>query len=411
MNLRNKTVLLSQYRLVDFTGSEIVTLEMTEYFLSQGAKVLIATNNLDYPIKKYFDKLDNVTIYTDFFDEELDKAVRKNPPALAWIHHQIIIPALFSKQALKKTKYIFNHMSSFYFQEFPIAHNIEQQLADIVLYNSEETKGAFDKDMLLGDVEEKRRLVINNPVPDRFFKEDIRNRDIEKVLVVSNHVPEDLRQAIDLLRKKKILVKIAGAEGGEIYDRITPEILDDTDAVVSIGKTVQYSLVHSTPVYCYDKFGGPGYLDDNNFHKALHYNFSGRGFQKKSSTVIAHEIINGYKKARTDLIVLRESHASLFSLKDTMRAIAEIIDEQRTKTIDDVDRAIYAHHFSLLDKLFKTERQLNNTQKEIEGIKHEQSSLKKTNDFLRSSLDSIENSKGYKLLIKFRKLKGLVWRG
>ena len=50
----------------------------------------------------------------------------------------------------------------------------------------------------------------------------------------------------------------------------------------------------NTPIYCYDHFGGPGYLNTENFSKAKYFNFSGRGFSRKDANTIASEVIDGF---------------------------------------------------------------------------------------------------------------------
>ena len=48
------------------------------------------------------------------------------------------------------------------------------------------------------------------------------------------------------------------------------------------------------PVYVYDKFGGPGYINKKNIEINRKYNFSGRNFKKKSSLEIVNDIIQNF---------------------------------------------------------------------------------------------------------------------
>lgn len=52
------------------------------------------------------------------------------------------------------------------------------------------------------------------------------------------------------------------------------------------------------PVYVYDYLGGPGYLTEANFSLAERNNFSGRGFEKKTSDELLKEIKEGYTGRR-----------------------------------------------------------------------------------------------------------------
>ena len=57
---------------------------------------------------------------------------------------------------------------------------------------------------------------------------------------------------------------------------MTPEVLAPYDAVVTIGKTVQYALSMGIPAYVYDHFGGVGWLDEDSLEPELHWAFSGQ---------------------------------------------------------------------------------------------------------------------------------------
>jgi hypothetical protein len=70
-----------------------------------------------------------------------------------------------------------------------------------------------------------------------------------------------------------MLIDAIGSEKPAIT---SAELLDHYDCVISIGKTVQYCLVQGIPVFLYDRFGGPGYLNESNYELAEYYNFSGR---------------------------------------------------------------------------------------------------------------------------------------
>ncbi|PJG86508.1 hypothetical protein CVP05_01505 [Conservatibacter flavescens] len=79
--------------------------------------------------------------------------------------------------------------------------------------------------------------------------------------------------------------------------QVNPALIASYDVIISIGKTVQYALLGHKPVYCYDHFGGCGYLNADNFDKAKWHNFSGRGFDKKTAEQIASELVDGFKSA------------------------------------------------------------------------------------------------------------------
>ena len=143
----------------------------------------------------------------------------------------------------------------------------------------------------------ERIMLFRNPAPERFVGPP-KNEGLRSILIVSNHIPDELRDAAALLRDKGIAVSIWGANGDTIGKRITPQALIDADAVVTIGKTVPYALRARRPVYVYDHFGGPGWLMPQNFATTRARNFSGLCCERKiDGAQIADEIRSGFAQA------------------------------------------------------------------------------------------------------------------
>ena len=105
-----KNVLITQNQLVNYAGSEIVTLELAEYFSGIGAQVTIATNLYGEPIKSDFSKLKNVKIIELNDNLELNT---QNQYDVVWVHHSLI-PLDVLRNIIEggiKPKIIYNHMS------------------------------------------------------------------------------------------------------------------------------------------------------------------------------------------------------------------------------------------------------------------------------------------------------------
>ena len=162
------------------------------------------------------------------------------------------------------------------------------QLNATFVANSEETK----QKLLEFLIPEDKILVSGNPAPDA-FKQAHSQKTLQKILVVSNHVPKEIFKAADILRKHHITIDFLGI-GNQNKERVTPNLINQYDVVITIGKTVQYGLLSQIPIYNYDHFGGCGYLLSENFEKAQFYNFSGRGFNQKTAEEIAEEIQNNF---------------------------------------------------------------------------------------------------------------------
>lgn len=295
--MSNKRVIVTQNQMINFAGSEMVTLELVEECMRQGAEVILAVNALGDPMMSRLNKIKGLRTYT-LPSDELDELLNQKPADIAWIHHQLIPPVLLERKAIQYTKYIFHHMSPYHPTEFPVFAQLEEGLADMILFNSPETESEILRQGVL-DVSHKRMDIFGNPAPDEFLRkgsERVVAKEPKNIIVVTNHIVDELIQANDILRKNGTKVDVLGAQTGN-YQQLTPQILARYDAVITIGKTVQYALLFGIPTYCYDHFGGPGYITRENFESSRLRNFSGRNGSKKTADEIAREITEGYLDA------------------------------------------------------------------------------------------------------------------
>lgn len=95
---------------------------------------------------------------------------------------------------------------------------------------------------------------------------------------------------------------------------VTPDLLCRYDVVITIGRTAQLCFASTTPLYCYDRFGGPGYLEPEEFEEAKRTNYSGRSNPKKlSAEELVEDLIRGYPDALGRLTLFREKAELEFS--------------------------------------------------------------------------------------------------
>ncbi len=104
---KDKTIVITQIRLHDYAGSEIVTLELADYLSSIGMRVLIATHTFGGPIKKDFAKLGGVKVLTSD-QRNFNKILDEETIDYVWVHHQYIPEPLFRKAGVT---FIYHHMS------------------------------------------------------------------------------------------------------------------------------------------------------------------------------------------------------------------------------------------------------------------------------------------------------------
>jgi hypothetical protein len=305
-----QAILITQNHLKDYSGAEIVTLELAEYFSLLGSNVTVLSAYIGEPIISDLNNLSNVR--TIEWGTKKAASLRASQFDLLWIHHQLITPEIVDElQAMEnknKPKIVFHHMSPFHELEYPIMMHYERAVADLHLFNSRETQEAQQICF-----EEAKCAVFGNPAPDYYFREKLQLKELRKIAIVSNHPPQELIEAAELLRKEGKVVDIYGRATG-IEKKVTPELLSDYECIVTIGKTVQYSILLGIPAYCYDYFGGPGYLNETNFDKARKFNFSGRGYSTKSGSQISADIIENYEKSFNHAKKIQDKYAKSFLL-------------------------------------------------------------------------------------------------
>jgi len=335
-------ILITQSFLYSYGGSEVITLELAEHFSGHGAEVLVAVHGYSDEIGVQVERLQNARLFL-LGDTALDEILATRPVDIAWIHHQVLPPALLFEPG--STVFVFNHMSASHPLEYPFAPRIERALASAVLFPSE---GALDAQLasgLLDGIPVDSLHVFGNPAPDAF---SVANRApspvLRRLVVVSNHIPEELVEALEALRLTCDVTVIGlEEEKGGSAGRVLPADIHAADAVVTIGKTVQYALVAGVPVYCYDHFGGPGWLDEENFKHARYLHFAGRGFAKKPPNTIVEEIRDGYPAARLIAETWRDVRIAEFSLT---RRVSDVLGEAAhvKRRGDEVNKTDVAAH-------------------------------------------------------------------
>lgn len=311
-------------------GSTMVTFELASYLLEAGADVVVYTNVALDPARSFFKKA-GVKVITaqdeyKFNLKDFD---------YVWVHSLTLPRTLLDDLTVSHSKYpafIFLHMSALDSipDEHPWIYDLEKKLSSLSLYISEGTLATNEKYGLPSNVG-----FFRNPALPEFYekKRTVSPEKLEKLLIVSNHPPKELLEAKDLLIKRGITVDGYG-EGQEEYSRITPEILAKYDAVVTIGKTVQYCLTNNTPVFVYDWYGGLGWLTPENYQTTRSFNFSGRFTSQKTSAEIVKNLIDGYADAVKFQTASLEEFAEDFLLDNVLEKIFTSLKPKKLSAID-----------------------------------------------------------------------------
>ena len=401
MHLNNKRILICQPILYGINGSTMVTLELAQK-LNEMSEVTVYTTIQDSPAREIFSEK-NIKVVTfeddpDFKLEDFD---------IIWVHSQIMPKSIIRdmkrlKDVKKPPLFIFLHMSPLenFSDERPWIYDFENRIADKVLCISDEVKDVI-KPYLKHDIE-----FFRNPAPDSYIKERKEAKALEKVLIVSSHCPEEVMKAKMILENDyNIEVKLLGEKGE--YRVITPELIEDYDALITIGKTVQTCLLSNTPVYIYDYFGGDGYLDQKNYESNKRTNFSGRNNRtQKSGEEIAKEIVKGYSNCYKYLYANKKAFKEEYSLSKSLERIFRDIKLNKKQSFDDnyirYIEAIQdlARHHIYYGSYAAYKQKVKNY-----SIMQENEELIRKNNELYDEINGIKNSKTYRFA---RKLSAII---
>ena len=323
-------VLICTNHMASIGGSEIVALEVAECFKKNNYLVDIVANYIDSPVIEIAKNSDINLFNTD----ELPNPFNYD---IVWSQHQVL-PILINHYIdsfNNKTFFVFAHLSPYeHLETFGLY--TERLLANKIFFNSEETYNQLSNFGVPTHISE----VFYNAAPSEFICEKYsKNEQLKNILLVSNHPPQEVLDALDILKNEHGLNIINIGVKGHI-GRLTPKMIEDADAVITIGKTVQYAIVSDTPVYCYDHFGGIGWLLIDNYKNSEQFNYSGRCCLRRiSASEIVDEIITYFPKAKHDVSKIKSETLTKYDLDNYIINIINIAKESISeKTLNLEDR-------------------------------------------------------------------------
>lgn len=388
-----KKVLLSTHSLIEYAGAEINIYSLALQFKKMGYYVEIATFQYDYPIKTLFEKED-ISV-----KNILHESPRYTEYDLIWSQHTPTLQFLIFDLNIAAIRIIYSSLSPFEPLEAPPVY---VNCLSLCLANSRETK-----DMLIKEQVKKELIeVFPNFAPEEFINtsKQYYRQHIEKICIVTNHLSDDLKNAVEELKINNIHVDIYGINHNQTF--ITPEILLEYDAVISIGKTVQYAMVLGLPIYCYDIHGGPGWINTKNYDLAKYFNFSGRGFEQYhlEPQKIVTDILEGYNDNLKSINKIKVLAKQEFDLNRNISEILIKIEKSPT-----VNLSLIKDRYKLLERhnhAFLREYEYNNYRKKlvedngiyisqlennITNLKENISNLEQTNSILLDEKNKIMN--------------------
>ena len=281
---QKKKVLITNLYFQKFTGSELHVLEFAHLFKEKGYDVVIAVLKKAYPLLQELEE--GITVI-----ECPREALKETEFDIVFIQHFPVFDYLASRYELKYKRMVVSKLSVINAMEnLPIC----TPEAAFILCVSPECA-----DMVAMQVAKDTKIrVFQNCVESEYFEGSSEyagyQRALDKIAVISNHIPQEL---LELKEKMGGYYQVDLIGLGYRTEQVNAEFLQQYDLVITIGRTVPRCLAMGVPVYVYDYLGGPGYLKEENFSLAERNNFSGRGFEKKTSDELFQEIKEGYGQA------------------------------------------------------------------------------------------------------------------
>lgn len=279
-----------------WTGSEIVALEVAEHF--------------DAVFTSYWAEEPALSQVKNWQPVE---AIKLEDFDFVWAQHHVLLSLLDRITSDQRPYTVWATLSPYEDME-QIPPSLLNEYVDVIAANSRETSKARGA-----------HISFDNAAP-REFHFTREQRDLSNILFVSNNQPREMVEAAAILKSKGYSLRFLGR--GKEYRRTRPEDIAWADCVVTIGKTAQYALASGTPLFIYDRFGGDGYVTEENYALNSDFNFSGRPHERRlDAAALAEEIITEHRyRALPEQPVLN----------DVLDQLASKATPQPFKRIDDL---------------------------------------------------------------------------
>lgn len=384
-----KKVLVTNIEIVQYSGSEINCITIAKRFKEKGYEVYIGALDFGEPLINETKDLgfNFINLLEDKFD------FSKTEFDIVWIQHSFLLDWLIFEKNVQTNKIVYSSLSPKEIFECPplYVNNL-----NIILANSMETKEAIEKEGA------RNVQLFENYSFESYFERNTDVQQLKNIAVVSNHIPEEEKEAIKLLQDKGYNVDIYGLEGKKVY--ITDEVLSKYDTIITIGKTVQYAMSLAIPVYIYDVHGGPGYLRMENIEKSRQRNFSGRGFEKKTSTQICEEIEKQFMQTLAEKETIKKYAYENFCFEKIFDSFIEKLELTQEINLEQIKQEYEKYSRNILVSKKVTNYIIGRYNKIINHREEDIKILKEEIEKRDNKINSITNSRTYKMYERIRKM-------
>lgn len=314
-----KSILITNLFLAARTGSELHTLELARSFKNAGWDVTCYTLIFAYPLQRDFEKA-GIQVVTFGHEEELASHYD-----VFFAQHKLVSERLWSLGNFSFNKVVVSILGVATDQEaLPYFYN----QVDLFVYVSEEAKEHVAALLENEPDFSPAQLVMPNYATQDFFNVPQKTypEQPKKLAVFSNHIPSEVLELEPLAKRQGVSIDFFGYKTRSV--EVTPDLLSDYDVIISIGRTAQACFASQVPFYCYDHFGGPGYITATNLEESAIANFSGRSKPvKKSAEDLLQDILDNYQSSIQNLSYIKRYALDKFNYSKLFSALIKSIDD------------------------------------------------------------------------------------
>jgi len=375
----SKNFLLTGYYFNGYHGSMIHICEIGEYLVAQGWAVGIAAMDITQEIRGYVESK-GIALYS----------VHTLPKDIVWqyalCYHFPLLPYLL-RSGVNIEKLGIGSLSGIEMLESPSFLARTEGLPIFVHCGSLKNKMVVNHCL-----DENAIFVVPNLVPENFreFEKTPPPQILNKIAVVSNHVPNEVREAAAKLKQQDIATDFYGLADKHIP--VTSQLLAGYDCVVTIGKTVQYALALGIPVFNYDRFGGEGYIRLSNIDEEEYYNFSGRRtFRTLCADALATELSCGFAAAAAESPPLRAAARDRYFVSYNVERIISILGGWAFHKIEEspATRMYFDYCSFIINEDSKNLNRISALQQAYDGVAGESTKALKQLDTLQLAYDNL----------------------
>jgi len=379
-------ILITNITLIYSGGSQLYTLDLASYLSEQGHEVVVFSPSLG-PIAQEISKLKNVIVTNNLEQVKLIKF------DVLHIHHNVNaylvreyfpdVPALM----------VIHGVLPEYEQPPQIDLGISKYIAV-----SQEVKEYMIKRY---DIPESQIVIIHNWVnADKFKKKSDINEIPKRILVVSNHYPEEHRKIYETVCKRRGLdITHVGLPDNSVTN--VEDYMNNADIVITLGRGAMEAMSLGRNVIVSDIYGMDGMLNSKVYLESVKNNLSGRRYRRKVTEDRFETELDKYSFSNgiTLQTIVKENHNREKNIRDILKQYKIILSSN--VTLDENFKKV-------LTEMKVLSRQNGERESLVYTSRMENKHLEEENKKYRNELEIYKRSKIFKLAQRYWGLRDKI---